>query len=119
MAALYHSAMTEPRKPTLIGAQPAKGIVFRVYDPPKPLVDGEAGHRDFEVTKIDVWNDGSIVLSRTIKIGEKPDLRPEARLGDKVEEWLTIIAAVIDHDGHLRAESIFTEEGTEADPGLN
>lgn len=105
----------KPRQPAVIGAKPAENVVFRVYHPPIPAegtgvleaADGsKASYRDFRVTKVDVWQDGTLVLHTLTKLGEVPDLRPEARHGDKIESWMETIAAVVDPEGHIRGESV-------------
>jgi hypothetical protein len=103
------------RQPQVIGAKPAENVVFRVYHPPIPsegtgvleAADGsKATYRDFRITKCELWQDGSMVLHALTKLGEVPDVRPEARLGDKIESWMETIAAVVDPEGHIRGESI-------------
>jgi hypothetical protein len=96
------------RRPELIGAKVADNTVFRVYDPPRDIAAGGVGegYRDFKIASVDFGADGTMVLHSVVKVGESPDLRPKAPFGGKVEEWRHLIAAVIDSNGHLRAESI-------------
>ena len=87
------------------------GTVIRVYDPPLPLEDhqlagGEVGghtFRDFDATKVDIAPDGTMTLSRIRSLGMKRDL---ARGGQEYESFEASLLAVIDADGHLRAETI-------------
>lgn len=91
--------------------RPIVGTVFRIYDPPRPLDAAQAeAFRDFDATKIELNADGSIVLIKTELVEEKPDLRPDAPLGQKVQAWSTYILAIINTDGHLRAETIRAAE---------
>lgn len=105
-----------PRQPRLVGAKVADNVIFRIYDPPRPLggTPGDwavaATFRDFKIASVDFGADGTMVLHSVLKIGEMPDLSAGAEFGAKIEEWSHLISAVIDSDGHLRAESIVTPE---------
>lgn len=105
-------SQTDPRRPQLVGAKVADNVIFRVYDPPKDIAEGATGQgfRDFKIASVDFGADGTMVLHSVIKIGEAPDLRADAPLGARIEEWSHLIAAVIDTNGHLRAESILVPE---------
>lgn len=73
--------------------------------PPRKLtVYLDTGPREFDITNAAVNADGTIVLSLIRKVGEKPDLGPNARHGDKIEEYESSLVAIIGPDGHLRAE---------------
>jgi hypothetical protein len=73
--------------------------------PPRTLtVYLDSGPRDFEITNAAVNADGTLVLSLIRKVGEKPDLGPNARHGDKIEEYESTLVAIIGPDGRLRAE---------------
>lgn len=77
----------------------------------------DTGPRDYDATKLEIGPDGSITLMKFEKVGEKPDLRPGAKIGDKVEEWRTTLLAVVGPDARLRAETVSLEE--EASKPLN
>lgn len=81
------------------------GTVVRVYDPPLPIgPEGGPGYRDFDANKVDLAPDGSITLSRVEQTGEELDVRS----GRMMQGYKTTLLAVVDHDGHLRLETIFT-----------
>lgn len=113
------------RAPQLAGVRVADGVAFRIYCPPMPLEDELAGgpdgklytFRDFKIASVDFGADGTMVLHSVIKTGEAPDLRPDAEFGAKIEEWTHTIAAVIDTEGRLRAESILVPNSP--DGGVN
>ena len=120
------------RAPQLAGVKVAEGVMFRVYCPPRPLDGGELEldlarpaadggpivcFRDWKIASVDFGADGTMVLHSVIKTGEAPDLRPEAEFGAKIEEWTHTIAAVIDNEGRLRAESVFVPNSP--DGGVN
>lgn len=120
----------ENRTPQMLGAKPAENVVFRTYHPPIPITGEElkaddgsvAQFRDFKIQKVEFAGDGSMVLHSVVKVSDVPDMRPEARLGDRIQGWMELIAAVIDPDGHIRAESIVLgpEEAFDgAPPGIN
>jgi hypothetical protein len=96
----------------MIEQQPIAGKVIRVYDPPKPLEDpagrvdevgGVAyGFRDFPAQKVDIAPDGTMTLTQIEATGEELDIKT----GRKMQGYRQTLLAVIDADGHLRAESI-------------
>lgn len=118
-------------RPELLGSTPAKNVVFRVYHPPLPLeaTDSDGGrpaiewrgekffYRDFVVQRVEFTQEGSMMLHSQHLVERKPDLER----GGLVEAWMAIIAAVIDHEGHLRAESVvLPDQASEAgDGGVN
>ena len=112
-------SQNSPKGPQLVGARVAENVVFRVYDPPADIArDGVGqGFRDFKIASVDFGPDGTMVLHSVIKVSDEPDLRPDAPFGARIEGWSHTIAAVIDANGHLRAESIVTPEAP--DGGVN
>ena len=96
-------------------AQPLPGKRIRVYDPPLPLEhhpsaaggprpDGGVAYTfiDFDAQKIDVGLDGTISLTR-VEVGEE---RTDFQTGKPYRPVTTTVVALIDPDGHLRAETI-------------
>lgn len=97
----------------MIEQKPLKGKVIRVYDPPLPLdnpahqiaaeIGGVAyGFRDFPAQKVEVAPDGTMTLTQIEELGEELDIKS----GRKMMGYKQTLLAVIDADGHLRAESI-------------
>ena len=82
------------------------GSVVRVYDPPLPIgpADGP-GFRDFDATKVEIAPDGTMTLSKIEQTGEELDVRS----GRMMQGYKATLLAVVDADGHLRAETIILE----------
>lgn len=83
----------------MIDPKQLPGKVIRVYDPPRPI---EAGYRDFDATKVEFANDGTMTLTKLEDTGEELDVRS----GKMMRGYKQTLLAVVDVDGHLRAESI-------------
>jgi hypothetical protein len=101
------------------------GTRIRVYDPPLPLyahplaggpinpdptdVENRGprySFRDFDASKVEIGPDGSMTLSRIEETGEELDIKT----GRKMQGYRVTLLAIIDADGHLRAETIHVDE---------
>lgn len=97
------------------------GARFRVYDPPlplelHPLAGGPlrdatdihtSGHSfmDFDAQKVELGPAGNIILSH-VEIGEE---QTDLQSGRKYNPIETKVLAIIDPDGHLRAETVYVD----------
>lgn len=87
----------------------------------------DTGPVDYDATKLDIGPDGSMSITKLEMVDEKPDLRPGAKIGDKVQGWKQTLLAVVGPDGKLRAETVSLELGAGPDaeaptfppPGVN
>lgn len=107
-----------PSKAPEIEVQARRESVIRVYDPPADIAPGGEGQgfRDFPAFKIDFTPGGDMVLYGMKYYGRKVDLKT----GREYDDARQTILAVVDPNGHLRAETVQVEKPADAAAeGLN